>query len=332
MDVNVILNIKALYKSFSRDNMVVNGLDLSVEQGKIIAIVGESGSGKTTLIRLISGLETPERGTICLNNNIVNSDTIFVKPEYRNIGMVFQDYALFPNLTVFENVAYGISKTNNKKDVVNEVLALVGLDGYQDRYPHQLSGGQQQRVALARAVAPKPDLLILDEPFSNLDSNLRIQLRNEIFGIIRRTGVTAIFVTHDTQDATAIADDIVVLKDGEIVQKGTSKDIYSYPTNYYIASLFRELVRLTNSDLECFGFENDSTDIIALQAKSFKVDSNSTYSVNSKIITSQFTLEGYHNTIRLKNNTEIQFYSDMDLSGKSIDLGYESKDVLVFNS
>jgi len=330
--VNVILNMKSLCKSFARGNMVVNSVDLSVEQGKIMAIVGESGSGKTTLIRLISGLETPESGTISLNNNVVNSDTIFVNPEHRNIGMVFQDYALFPNLTVFENVAYGISKSNDKENVVQEVLTLVGLQGYQDRYPHQLSGGQQQRVALARAVAPKPHLLILDEPFSNLDSNLRIQLRNEIFGIIRTTGVTAIFVTHDTQDAMAIADDIVVLKEGEIMQKGTARDIYNNPSNYYIASLFRELVILSKSDLECFGFQNDSTGIMAIQTKSFRVNSNSTYSVKCKIVTSQFTLSGYHNTVRLKNSTEIRFYSDQDLIGDDIVLGFGNTDILVFNS
>jgi iron(III) transport system ATP-binding protein len=330
--VNIILNIKSLCKSFTRGNTVLNSVDLSLEKGKILAIVGESGSGKTTLIRLISGLETPEKGSIMLNNTIVNSDTIFVNPEHRNIGMVFQDYALFPNFTVFENVVYGISIANDKEIIVNEVLTLVGLQGYQDRYPHQLSGGQQQRVALARALAPKPNLLILDEPFSNLDSNLRIQLRNEIFGVIRSTGVTAIFVTHDTQDAMAIADDIVVLKDGEIMQKGTARDIYSHPSNYYIGSLFRELVILSNSDLKCFGYQNDNTDIIALQIQSFKVNSNTTYAIKSKIVKNQFAPEGYLNTIRLKNSTEIRFYSDKDIVGNDIVIGFESQDLLIFKS
>ena len=237
-NMNTILNIKSLSKSYNnRKELVVNNINLSIERGKILAIVGESGSGKTTLIRLISGLETPNEGAITLNEKIVTSDTVFVGPEKRNIGMVFQDYALFPHLTVYENVIYGISKLINKEKTVNEILKLVSLVGLEQRYPHQLSGGQQQRVALARAIAPKPQLLILDEPFSNLDSNLRTQLREEIFSIIKKINATAIFVTHDIKDANAVADEILILKDGEILQYGTIKQVLNQPINKYVSNL-----------------------------------------------------------------------------------------------
>src|SRR5690606_846250 len=197
-----MLTVNSLSKSFNKGKtFALRDVSFHLNQGDVYAIVGESGSGKTTLIRLIAGLESPDEGTIFINNELVSSIKKNVKPEKRNIGLVFQEYALFPHLTVLDNVLYGISKLKNKKEQADEVLSLVGLLDYKGRYPHQLSGGQQQRVALARALAPKPSLLILDEPFSNLDAMLRAQLRNEVFDIIKKSGVTAIFVTHDTQDA-----------------------------------------------------------------------------------------------------------------------------------
>ena len=184
----MLLEIHEVQKKFNNGNVIaLNNVSLNLEQGNILAVVGESGSGKTTLIRLVAGLETLDKGEIIINNKMVSSNSIFIEPQDRKVGMVFQDYALFPHFTVFDNIAYGISKLSNKKERVEEVLQLVGLEGLGKRYPHELSGGQQQRVALARALAPKPELLILDEPFSNLDIILRNKLREDLLKILKKT-------------------------------------------------------------------------------------------------------------------------------------------------
>ncbi|CAM1354103.1 ABC transporter ATP-binding protein [Tenacibaculum halocynthiae] len=233
-----ILEINKLSKSFNNGKVIaLNNITYSLEKGKIVSIVGESGSGKTTLIRLISGLEVLNNGEIKLNQKVVSSKSIFIEPEKRNVGMVFQDYALFPHLTVFQNVVYGISKKSDKKEIVSEVLSLVGLEGMNTRYPHELSGGQQQRVALARALAPKPELLILDEPFSNLDVVLRNQLRKDLHQILKKTNCTAIFVTHDIKDAIAISDEIIVLQKGKVLEQGNTKDVFKESTNEYVRLL-----------------------------------------------------------------------------------------------
>lgn len=234
-----LLEIQNIYKRFNKGEVVaLNNVSLGLEKGKILAIVGESGSGKTTLIRLITGLETLDEGEIKLNDEMVSSNQIFIAPQHRNVGMVFQDYALFPHLTIFKNIAYGISKRPNKKERVKEVLELVGLTGMEKRYPHELSGGQQQRVALARAIAPNPELLILDEPFSNLDVILRNQLRQDIVSILKKTNTTAIFVTHDIKDALEVSDEILVLQNGNVLQQGNTQEVYKNPKGAYVELLF----------------------------------------------------------------------------------------------
>ncbi|MCY6369310.1 ABC transporter ATP-binding protein [Clostridium ganghwense] len=204
------LNFK--YKN-SKQN-VIKDFNLNIKRGNIVCILGESGCGKSTILRLISGLEEPLSGSIKIDGKIVVDDKNFVYPEKRGIGMVFQDYALFPHMTIEENIKFGIKKISHdeKKKRVEEVLKLVNLQGYEKRYPHELSGGQQQRVALARAIAPKPALILLDEPFSNLDAHLQNKIRQELKEIIKQTGITSIFVTHDAEDAKAIADQIVNLE------------------------------------------------------------------------------------------------------------------------
>lgn len=236
-----IVQIQNTSKSFNGGKVkALTNISFSVKEGEIIAIVGESGSGKTTLIRLIAGLETVDSGTILLNETLVSSEKVCVAPEKRNVGMVFQDYALFPHLSIFENIAYGISKDSNKQERVSEMLALVNLQGYEKRYPYELSGGEQQRVALARALAPNPDLLILDEPFSNLDVILRNQLRNDVASILQKAKKTAIFITHDIKDAVAISDMIMVLQKGKIIQKGTINEVCKNPNSDYVELLFKE--------------------------------------------------------------------------------------------
>lgn len=240
--MTTILSIQNITKTFDNGKVVaLNNVSFDLKTGNVLAVVGESGSGKTTLIRIIAGLEVLDSGAVSLRDSVVISEKVFVAPEKRNVGMVFQDYALFPHMTVFKNIAYGLSKSDDKKQRVKEVLDLVGLPDVPKRYPHELSGGQQQRIALARALAPKPELLILDEPFSNLDALLRAQIREEISSIVRKTNTTAIFVTHDIKDALAISDEIMVLQNGVIMQYGKTKDVAENPNNEYVKKLLASI-------------------------------------------------------------------------------------------
>jgi len=237
-----ILSIQKLSKKYPQNQVfAVKDFSLAIKKGEIVAITGESGCGKTTLLRLIAGLEVPDEGTITIHHQIVADKTTWIKPEQRHVGMVFQDYALFPHLNIKENIAFGLNKEQNKKEVIREILTLVGLYGYENRYPHELSGGQQQRVALARALAPQPTLLLLDEPFSNLDEMLKEQVREDLLQIIRQTNITSLLVTHDVKDALAIADRIVVMKQGKLQQCSYPKDIYEYPANVYVGRFFGKM-------------------------------------------------------------------------------------------
>ncbi|MGM0582405.1 MAG: ABC transporter ATP-binding protein [Bacteroidota bacterium] len=239
-----VLSIKNLHKRFGKKlQYAVNNASLTVNKGELLALVGESGSGKTTLLRLVAGFEEADSGQIQINGDKVVDDNFSMKPEKRKIGMVFQDYALFPHLTVAENIKFGLSKSQfpNLNDRVREVTDMVGLSSYENRYPHHLSGGQQQRVALARALAPNPGLILLDEPFSNLDAVLKDQVREEVRSIIKKAGATALFVTHDMRDALSSADRIAILKDGKIQQVGTPRELYETPKNLYVASFFGKI-------------------------------------------------------------------------------------------
>lgn len=220
-----IKNLDFNYKN-SKEKTIDN-FSVDIKKGEIIAILGESGSGKSTILRLISGLEVPSAGHIKVDNKVLVDNNYFLQPEKRGVGMVFQDYALFPHMTVGQNIKFGLKDMNSKdKEIrVNEVLNLVDLQGYEKRYPHELSGGQQQRIALARALAPKPSLLLMDEPFSNLDANLKSKIREELKQIIDKSGITSIFVTHDKEDAINIAHRVIILKEGELVKVGSPKDV-----------------------------------------------------------------------------------------------------------
>jgi len=208
------------YKN-AQENTIKN-FSLQIKKGEIVSILGQSGSGKSTVLRLLAGLETPRSGMIKIADKVMVDENTFVLPEKRGVGMVFQDYALFPHLTVAENVMFGLKNMSKKEKKVRleEVLTLVNLQGFARRYPYELSGGQQQRVALARALAPQPSVLLLDEPFSNLDKDLQLKIRDELKRILKNTGSTAVFVTHDQDDAKAIADHVVILEKGKIVKEG----------------------------------------------------------------------------------------------------------------
>ena len=212
----------------------VDDARLCVERGEFVALLGPSGCGKTTLLRLIAGFEEPEAGTVEVAGTPVAGDGTWVPPERRKVGMVFQDYALFPHLTVAENVGFGLPRKERKLRVPI-VLALVDLCGLGERYPHELSGGQQQRVALARALAPGPELVLLDEPWSNIDPHLRASMRDELARILRAINVTVVLVTHDREEAFSLADRIALMRSGAIVQEGTPEDIYLSPATRWAA-------------------------------------------------------------------------------------------------
>ena len=220
----------------------LSNLSLDVTEGEILSVTGESGSGKTTLLRLIAGLEVPDSGHITISGLPVCGPHLApVPPERRGVAMVFQNYALFPHLTIRDNVLYGLPRSLPKKDrlaTLASVLGLTGLCGFEQRFPHEVSGGQQQRVALARALAPQPRIILLDEPFSNLDATLRQQLREDVGRILRAARTTALLVTHDTRDALAISDRIAVLKSGRLQQLGSPREIYGSPANEITAALF----------------------------------------------------------------------------------------------
>ncbi|WP_256289765.1 ABC transporter ATP-binding protein [Halobellus inordinatus] len=233
---DVVLELDDLQKSYSSEP-VVEGLSLSVREGEILTLLGPSGCGKTTTLRLIAGLERPNGGAVRLNGRSVSGST-FVPPEERGVGVVFQEFALFPHLTARENIAFGL-KDRPKDEVdqrVDELLELVDLAGQGDSYPDQLSGGQQQRVALARSLAPEPEILLLDEPFSNLDVDLRVEMREEVRQIIKETGVTAISVTHDQEEALSISDRVAVMNDGEIEQVGDPEGVFQHPESRFVAA------------------------------------------------------------------------------------------------
>ncbi len=230
------LSIDKLSVKFSKQ-LILNNLSLHLASGEIGCLLGSSGCGKTTLLRTIAGFEKPQSGKITLNQRKLVSHHLFTPPEKRGIGMVFQDFALFPHLTVKDNIAFGLSSLGNadKKMRVNEMLEMVSLNGINKRYPHQLSGGQQQRVALARAMACKPELILLDEPFSSLDVELREQLALDIRGILKQQHISAIMVTHDQQEAFAMADKIGLMHNGKIMQWSSPYDLYHQPINDYVA-------------------------------------------------------------------------------------------------
>lgn len=240
-----ILEIENLSKSYESKLEVVSDCSFSIESGNICAIVGESGTGKSTLFRLIAGLERPDKGSIKVKEKIVSNDKFIVAPKDRNVGLVFQDFSLFPHMTVKENIEFGLVKNKNKK--VEELLKIIRMENFLNRYPHELSGGQQQRVSLARSLALDPSLLLLDEPFSNLDTELKSKLRKDVRTIIKEIGTSSIFITHNILDALDIADEIIFMDNGKIIRQCKIEDIFKDVKNEKLLKNITELK--SNSDL-----------------------------------------------------------------------------------
>ena len=272
MEPSVILQLENITKTYSNrsdrhQTLVLDDVSLTLNHGELLGLLGPSGCGKTTLLRIIAGFESISQGLVQIAGKVVCTNCDSIAAEKRNTGMVFQDYALFPHLTVEENIAFGLKNQETKpnrtffaqnkvvrqeiKQRVAEVLELVGLNGLQKRYPHQLSGGQQQRISLARALAPQPALILLDEPLSNLDVQVRHRLRAEIRTILKAAGTSAIFVTHDREEALAISDKIAVMRDGKLEQVGTPEEIYINPQSRFVAEFVTQanFIPATRKDL-----------------------------------------------------------------------------------
>ncbi|MEM7346569.1 MAG: ABC transporter ATP-binding protein [Chloroflexota bacterium] len=236
------IRIENVSKNYGQTRAVID-LDLNIRKSAITVLLGRSGCVNTTTLRLVAGLEKPDAGDIWIGEQQVSGNQVWVSATQRKIGMVFQDYALFPHLSVAQNIEFGIPQLSSadRKKRVATLLDLVGLIGLEDRYPHQLSGGQQQRVALARALAPSPTVMLLDEPFSNLDASLRQSMREDVRKILHEAEVTTIFVTHDQEEALRLADELIVMEGGRLLQNGAPETVYRYPANLKVAQFLAKV-------------------------------------------------------------------------------------------
>lgn len=240
-----IVEIKNLKKTFCKgDICVANGINLDIYEGEILTILGKSGSGKTSFLRMLAGLENPDSGEVLIDENIVFSNSINVEPKNRKVAIVFQNYALIPHFNVSSNILFG---SNASKEELEDILLKTKLKGHETKYPHELSGGQQQRVALARALINKPKILLLDEPLSNIDTELRNILRAELKKTLKELKITSLFITHDKEDAFYLSDRIAIMDGGNILQVGFSKEIYQNPKDIYCANFLGKINHIENN-------------------------------------------------------------------------------------
>lgn len=347
-----VLTIQKLSKKFG-ERFAVNQASWSAQSGQIICLLGHSGCGKTTMLRLIAGLETPTEGSIQLERKVLWDPYQQVQAEERNIGFVFQDYALFPHLSVLENVMFGLKKIpkHERQSIAENALKHVSMSHHIHSYPHTLSGGEQQRVALARALAPKPHVLLMDEPFSNLDHRLRDQIRQSTIEILKQTSTTTIIVTHNPEEALQIADQIILMHQGKIIQSGTPKQLYFQPKTLFAARYFSDLneikTQIQDQQLHTIFGNIDipkhltSSNEIRCYFRPHQLRVNRIKTENSlaaKIISSNFL--GYSQLLKLKIEAEdkvlsayveySQHYDQTDTIYLSLDLSqcffYESND------
>ena len=330
-----VLNIKGVNKSYKLDHKhVFSNLNFTLEKGEICAIIGESGTGKSTLLKLIAGLETSDSGTIAIDGKIVENSSNFIVAEERGIGFVFQDFALFPHMSIKKNIGYGLAKSLDKTARVSGILRMVGLESYGDRYPDELSGGEQQRIALARALAPNPKLLLLDEPFSNLDTALKSQIRNELFEIIKATGISCIFVTHDVNDAILLADKIAVLDQGKVIQMGTPKELFDQPSTPTVARFFGDINIFNREEFQKFQIEFEKADFYGIRPQHIHYSMKPEKKSYSAIITRE-TFHGLWRKYRLKLSNQIEIDVVVDaqspIRGKEVFITLPLAHLLLFH-
>ena len=313
----MFLKISDLKKYYNESEPLIRNLNFSVNKGEIVSFIGESGSGKTTFLKCLAGLEKINSGSIELNGKILNDDTTFVNPNLRKIGFVFQDYPLFPHINVLENITINLEKSFFSK--LDYILQLTNLKDLCERFPDQLSGGEQQRVCLARALIREPDLLLLDEPFSNLDSSIKFTIQQEIHKIIKQTKTTTILVTHDIKDTFNISDKILIFKAGILQQYDNPVNMYCNPVNCYCAKILGELNQVTINDKTYF-----------IRPEKIKLTETSKF--KAKVEKSLFAGKEYKITANVEGESWSFFNEDSIDIDKNIYLNFENKDLLEFDS
>jgi iron(III) transport system ATP-binding protein len=296
------LSVQGISKRFG-DAVAVDGVTLEVGDHELLALVGPSGCGKSTVLRMVAGLQPADGGTIAVSGEVVDDGRTVLPPERRSVGLVFQEHALFPHLTVADNVAFGVRREPRDRRVA-DMLAVVGLGDHGRRYPHELSGGERQRVALARALAPRPRLLLLDEPFASLDPNLRARIRDDVATILRDARTPAVFVTHDQAEALAIGDRIAVMRAGRIEQLGTPEDVFHRPVSRFVASFLGDAAFVPAYDAagSIRGLHSsDGVLVLRPDDVTFDVDDRG----NGTIVGAEFRGSTWCYRVRLQNGTEV---------------------------
>ena len=306
------LNIQKLVKYYNKDNPIIKELDFSVKKGEFVSFIGESGSGKTTFLKCLAGLEKINSGKITLNNKILNDKDIFIKPHLRKIGLIFQDYPLFPHLNVLDNIKINLNESYYTN--LDYYIDLMGLTNFLKRFPHELSGGEQQRVSIARALVREPDLLLMDEPFSNLDFAIKSKIQNEIYKILKKTNTTTILVTHDIKDTFDISDKLLVFKAGIVQQFDNPEEMYCNPANCYCAKMLGELNQIQIENKE-FYIRPEKIKIVKDSKYKVKVEKISFVGKEYKI---QATLNG--DIIHFFSNNNISISNDLFIDFNKNDL------------
>ena len=312
----MFLNIENLIKFYSKDDPLIKDLNFSVNKGEFVSFIGESGSGKTTFLKCLAGLEKINSGKITLNNRVLDDKTTFVKPNHRKIGFIFQDYPLFPHLSVLENLKINLDEQYEKN--IKYYVELTGLDNLLNRYPHELSGGEQQRVCITRALIREPDLLLIDEPFSNLDVSIKSKIQSEVYKILKSTDTTTILVTHDIKDTFDISDRILVFKAGIVQQYDKPEEMYCNPVNCYCAKILGDLNRIHIDGKELY-IRPEKIKIVDKSKHKIKVEKTS-------FIGKEYKIKG------TLNKDEIYFYNSVPIKDtNNLFIDFNKSDLLEFD-